>query len=539
MRRFFIAALCVCTAVAAGAQNITDALQYSENNYYGTARSLALGNAMTALGGDLGSIGINPAGAAVSRYSQFTISPGVTLMTNSSDYSVRNDEDYANLYKTSNSLSTLPNIGLNFQFDTGKRHGLKSYSLGFIVNTTNRYTNESVGRGTNPYTTQLGSFAYFAGSYYPDELASFSNYSDSSIPWNSLLAYQSGMIGEALSDEGEYLFDEEGYLKYAGATEQIIKDGDSYYTQLAGPVDQYSDVCVTGSKQDIVLNAAFNYDDRFYLGFNLGLPVGSYRYNEYFRETAVDPTQFELIYDDGTVTNFKNSSYELDQRTEISGIYAKVGMIFLPFPGLRLGAAIQTPTRFTLTEKFELNGAVNCSNPAYSSGDWSPRDEYTYCLRTPWRFNVGAAATISDFALLSADLEMTDYSTMRFYTGDGDANFYYAENTDIQDFCGKQLEARFGAEVKVLPDVAVRAGYTIKNRGEYEAGKALEGKISSYSLGFGYSSSGSFFADFAFRRTNYPVSYFSPYADYLGGYLPEVRSRHSLSDIVATVGWRF
>ena len=59
------AGLFVAAAFFAGAQDTYDAILFSQNHYYGTARSMALGNAMTALGGDLGSIGINPAGSAV------------------------------------------------------------------------------------------------------------------------------------------------------------------------------------------------------------------------------------------------------------------------------------------------------------------------------------------------------------------------------------------------------------------------------------------------------------------------------------------
>ena len=69
MRKTIITALLSLAAVAAGAQTLSEALNYSGNNYYGTARSIALGNAMTALGGDLGSVGINPAGSAVAPYS--------------------------------------------------------------------------------------------------------------------------------------------------------------------------------------------------------------------------------------------------------------------------------------------------------------------------------------------------------------------------------------------------------------------------------------------------------------------------------------
>ena len=75
MKKTFLAITLLLAAVSAGAQTMYDALTFSQNNYYGTARSIGMGNAMTAVGGDLGAIGINPAGSAVFNYSQFTISP--------------------------------------------------------------------------------------------------------------------------------------------------------------------------------------------------------------------------------------------------------------------------------------------------------------------------------------------------------------------------------------------------------------------------------------------------------------------------------
>ncbi len=65
--------------VCSYAQTAYDALLFSENNYEGTARSVAMGNAFTALGGDLGSVTINPAGSAVAGYSQITLTPSLTI----------------------------------------------------------------------------------------------------------------------------------------------------------------------------------------------------------------------------------------------------------------------------------------------------------------------------------------------------------------------------------------------------------------------------------------------------------------------------
>ena len=71
MKKILTLILLAASASGLYAQGLYEGLIFSQNTYYGTARSMALGNAMTAVGGDLGSIVINPAGSAVSSYSQF------------------------------------------------------------------------------------------------------------------------------------------------------------------------------------------------------------------------------------------------------------------------------------------------------------------------------------------------------------------------------------------------------------------------------------------------------------------------------------
>ena len=46
-------------------QEIPDAIRYSQDNLSGTARFRAMGGAFGALGGDLSSINVNPAGSSV------------------------------------------------------------------------------------------------------------------------------------------------------------------------------------------------------------------------------------------------------------------------------------------------------------------------------------------------------------------------------------------------------------------------------------------------------------------------------------------
>ena len=55
------------------AQDLVDALRYSQIQIQGTARSGSMGNAFGALGGDFTSVSINPAGIGLYRSGEFPL----------------------------------------------------------------------------------------------------------------------------------------------------------------------------------------------------------------------------------------------------------------------------------------------------------------------------------------------------------------------------------------------------------------------------------------------------------------------------------
>ena len=147
-------------------------------------------------------------------------------------------------------------------------------------------------------------------------------------------------------------------------------------------------------------------------------------------------------------------------------------------------------------------------------------------------------------ALLSADYEMTDYSTMRFKDIEGAGDAFIDVNRDIRECMGKSHMVRLGAEFKPVPEIAVRAGYNFTTIPEYYlqngAKQTLNDNINSFSLGLGYSSKGSFFADIAGRYSALTDEYISPYADYLSDVAsPMILNKRDRFDITATIGWRF
>ena len=297
---------------------------------------------------------------------------------------------------------------------------------------------------------------------------------------------------------------------------------------------------VTGSKYDAVMNIGFNFNNRFYLGANLGITTLDYNYDEYFKEAAIDPSDFRIDYEDAT-TYFTDFRSRYSYSANGAGVYGKIGFLAVPAEGLRLGAAIQTPTTLFIDEIWRQSADVHYQNSSYDGEATSPEGNFSYRLRTPYRLNAGIAYTFMGMALLSADYEMTDYSAMKFMEKDSSWGSSFSDlNKDIKDCMGISHMVRLGAEFKPMPEMAIRAGYNFTTIPEKDGMTTLHDNINAYSVGIGYSSKGSFFADLAARLTTFSDEYISPYSDYLYDYAsPMILNKRDRYDITATIGWRF
>ena len=229
------------------AQTAYDGLIFSENNYVGTARSVAMGNAFTALGGDLGSVTINPAGSAVAGYSQFTITPGLTFASSTaqgvSPYSDGSLPYFERQMRSSMTSFNIPNLGLTLNWDTNRTSGLKNITFGFVMNQTANWDQDVYANGINSTTSFMGAMAVDAYGFKASDLNSSSAYNY--YPWATVVGYQSGMI----STFGGY--DDE----YVGASELIFNNGDIV---VGGELDQTYGRRVKGSKYDYVFNLGAN-----------------------------------------------------------------------------------------------------------------------------------------------------------------------------------------------------------------------------------------------------------------------------------------
>ena len=550
-------------SVVSFAQGPYDAWLFSDNNYEGTARSVAMGNAFTALGGDLGSISINPAGSAVAGYSQISITPELTFSTNTAagvPYDGSTDPYFQREMKSRKTKFTVPNFGLTFNFNTGRKSGIKNVTVGFVLNAANTWCEDIYANGTNSQTSFLAALAddatremdalnsnkpsyeqdYTKADYLSEQAFDYMN-------WQNTIAYRSGMISA---------FDTEG-KKFIGATETLLDNGD---IMQSGKVNQTYGRTVSGSKYEYLFNLGMNVSDFVYFGANIGITSINYDYTHYFRERAIDADLFEnRFYDSDGVehsTYFKEALYNHYYSAEGTGIFGKFGVIVTPMTGLRIGAAIQTPTSTTIKEQWQDRASTTFSDSKFNGEADSDLGRSEYDFNSPFRANFGLAYTMGSFAIISADYEVAGYGTMKYCTdisdmSEEDFDYFLGVNETIKNTYGAAHYLRLGAEVRPFNVLSVRAGY---NLGSSAVKKYYDADTDSYldlnstytqniSFGLGFSSKGSFFADLACRYNFVTKEYIYPYSDYLaesnGIWSPEILSRHSNWKLLMTLGWRF
>jgi len=572
MKKIILFTLASTLALAASAQSWQDALLFSENEYAGTARSVAMGNALTAVGGDLGSIGLNPAGSAVAGYSQFTLSPGLSLAVANVSGS-QPELGFGNRVSTTSSRPKMPNLGVVIAMNTGHRSGLKRVSFGFVSNATNDYTSRMYAGGVNVDNSFSGAVASSAAGYPQDVLSGESTnigwwnldeFNETyGLSWRDMVAYRSGIIGTV---NGRYL----------GLTDW---DKDGVHSGVLAPLYQEYGYQTKGYKHDMLFNLAFNFSDELYLGANFGLVTLRYGQAEFWQEMPNNDSEFPAIPFD-TNPNARFRSLEMKRIFEArgTGVNFKVGVLWRPSGvPLRLGAALQTPTALNINTRMAYYGQANVTGVNLPSSQ-SPEYEDAYALISPWRFNMGVAYTFGDKALVSADYEVVNYGRSRLRSQTASyiyysSNYFDDANADIKDVLGASHMLRLGVEVNPIPGLAVRAGYGLATSGqhnyldwEYDPadGKShlMVYKLSAreraalcrhmVSAGAGYNY-GPYFADLAVRFKTLPTQYFKPYEylgydnDYTDKYVvdeapytvPEVVARYRRWDVILTLGMRF
>lgn len=434
---FIITILLAAATFSAGAQGVEDALRYSQQFYVGSARTMAMGNAFTALGGDLGALGINPASSALYNCCEFSITGGLSWNSTSSLFEC-SEGDYTQ--NASRTKFTIPNIAAVFSLPTGRDYGLVNYTFGFGLTKTNNFNGRVAFGGYDARTSLLGNLAsglegvdnsylgaedaFDVGYCTPQEIMAWKNYLLD--PYNDL------------SDS------------YIGATENIWDGG----LGVENPLYQYYDRTTGGGIYDMQFNFGMNFSDRFYLGANLNIKMVDFEDNLWYGEKAHEGDYYD--------TGFEAMRYNYWQRTSGAGVNLQLGAIWVPVDFLRLGISYTTPTVFDLTDTWDEYMDANFNGTATDEKyyDWGTDTRaFEYRVKAPSRLSLGAAVVFGRQGLLSADVERVNYSKMVMSDANHNTNTFSDANDAIRNNVYNGTIIRLGGELNIMSDMSLRAGY--------------------------------------------------------------------------------
>lgn len=494
MKRIFsIIAASVLFLASGQAQDESDALRYSRNLYGGTARSLAMGGAFGALGGDFTSTSLNPAGIGVYRSTELTFTP--TLLYDNTSTSYLNNTRGDNRYQF-----ILNNLGFVHTNLTGKEKGWISVSFGLGYNQLNSYSRNTNMKGIMVWGSDNSSSL----------LDNFTNSANATAGADQdpglLNQFYEGLAWETYMLELDSLgFWNELWNQYYGQTQQRR-------------------IVESGGTGEYVFTVGANYDNRLYMGATFG--IHRMRYTSEVNHREMD--------DAGIIDYFDSFVFREMLDTRGTGYTFKAGVIFRPINLIRVGAAFHLPTFYRIRESFYTDMA-STFDPQYEMGRiyWdSPTNEFDYWLRTPFKFIGSAAVQLGRLAIISADYEYMDYRKANFDSRGTDYELL-DQNDRIRKIFKPAHNLRAGAEVHLGP-MYLRAGtffygspYSVQEENHDSWQVGLSG-------GIGFRSENVFF-DLAF------VQRMNEYHYWL--YLPEDISGADIStrnqQVAATLGFRF
>ncbi|MBP5538728.1 MAG: hypothetical protein J6X69_02670 [Bacteroidales bacterium] len=533
------------------AQTPEDALTIGQNHYGGTARTIAMGNAFTALGGDLGSIAINPAGSAVSGFSQITMTPGINISSSNS----RSTNYYNGVRVDQNKAEfVLPNVAFNINFGTGNSI-LKGFNIGVVSNISNTFTEQSVLGGRTNESSFFGAQAQAATDWRIEAADMEKSDCYDRFPFDLCLNYKAFLYSPITGETN----------RYVGITENAEgPDAQGNYNitmREGGMLKQNWGREVSGSKNEYFVNLGFNLIDKVFLGASIGLTSFNRRYNDYFKEAAVDPTRYPASFTNSSGVTYhtfwRDGSYNYNISMSGSSFYCKFGVIYVPTPWLRFGAAVQLPGNMQITENYGASANSTFDNAMFSTHVSTGNFQNRYTLRIPMRANFGVAGIIAKRFVLSADYEFCPYGDMVFQYNKVDAEDWLGRNQDIKTGLGTGHSLRFGAEARINSALSARLGYILTNNPSlagvdsrnhlpvnHFANWGKHGE-NTFSFGLGFNSKGSFFADVAVAARVFSTGFFYPYDDMhdIDGkrvvVAPEYVIDRTLWTAAVTVGWRF
>ena len=526
------------------AQSATEAYLLTRHELYGTARYMSMGGAFGALGGDLSAIQLNPGGIGVYRRSDVGISLNLNMQSaktqSGSEMSERNQTKffisnigYVGTIEFNSGILPFLNYGITYNRPISYNHRYGGRMVGITNSLTNYIANYSNSRGYNTYDLKK----------YDQDIAT---------SWLSTMAYKASIINP--KD-----FDEKGYgYNFMGL-----------YNNNSSAFNEY-EVIEEGGVNEFNLHIGGNISNVAYWGASIGLNNMNFNKYSFYGETIDHATVVNNANGDLSQSGTASFGLQSTLKTSGNGWNYKVGIIMRPINEIRLGVSIHSPTYWTLTDN--MNSSIQYKT-ANSTGSYVKKGEtkanggndysVRYKFRSPLKFNLSAAAVLSDKSIVSLTYERVLYNNMivKYETPSGFITDRHMSEVINSYYKGIDV-LRVGTEYRIIPSISVRLGYcyqsspviaNIMNKefaietSDLLPSYLFEKSTQYYTCGLGLKF-GDIYSDFAYVLKTVESEYnaYSPYnavPSYETSYkltpAPSATVKDRNGQIVWTIGYRF
>ena len=456
MKSYLYALSLTLLSLSVSAQSLSDALRYSSLIPGGTSRVIGSGSSFGAMGGDFGSLSINPAGLADFRSSELMFS----FSFNGGD--------------------TRSSLAGNNYLKTGHQQEPRLENIGVVFNSYNpggTLVNSNIAIGLIQYNNFNQDFYYegFTKGSITERFAELANGREPEFfdPFEAELAWETGAIFD---------FDED--LVYETDIDTIQE------------VFKSQDVSRSGRINELSFAWAGKFDNNFSLGISIGIPFVSFEEDKTYRESD----------ENESIPFFNNLAYYEGLSTTGTGFNFKLGMGYVYEKFLRFGFSYQSPTYFNLDDNYYSEFAYSFTDSSgkqdYESG--SPDGIFGYKLTTPSRmtFSIGSLFKTDQLkGFVNFDAQFVNYANNKFdFTSSAGNNPSEAEyerevNTEIDQRLRSSANYNIGGEL-AFDHFRLRAGLGLLGS-PYEIDDASD-FTKVYSLGGGYRAD-RFYIDVAYQ----------------------------------------
>lgn len=393
MKKIITTLLILLSVATTFAQSVDDAFTYSQCHYQGTAKGMGMGNALGAVGGDMTSISINPAGMGIYRNDEFAMTLGLVDNIHKSTY-------YGSQNSADKWRMSFPNMGYVRAKERSNYRPLRFSHFGITLNRTNDYNMHTNARGLNPNSSRINSaFLTQIEGIAPDNL-----------PSDAWGMWQTYLIDDHPSDDGYY---------YTSRTPNKVWQ--SRRNEFKGRAEEWN------------LSGSLNIVNKLFVGANLNINhvkrYGTMTYEETRPQDVESSVQNWNVTDDITSDGW--------------GFNGKLGVIYHAASWLRLGAAFHSPAYFAFNESRQVVTESQITTKGFNSN--TQQDNYEYEFYSPLKWIGSMAFVVGQNGIVSLDAEYVNYSAARFKNS-GDDYDYSPLNESVKASFGKTLNFRIGSE---------------------------------------------------------------------------------------------